>query len=302
MRVASVLPSATEIVHALGHGAELVARSAECDYPLEVRKLPVVMRPRTLDSERPSVEIDERVRAARSRGESLYRLDADLLRSVRPDLLLTQNLCGVCSVTEEEVRDACARAGVHPHVVSLAPTNLEEVWDSFGTVAEALADAPAGRRLAESTRARTAARPATGRNVAVVEWLDPPILAGLWTPDVVRAAGGDPVGPRSGEPGARCSWDDLVRATPDLVVISPCSFSVARTAREIHESRELRAALARLRAPLGIYLADEAYFSRPGPRLADGVALVSAILAGAAPSGPMPVEVLNRSGTAEVGP
>lgn len=300
MRVVSVLPSATEIVYALGHGAELVARSAECDHPPEVQRLPIAMRPRTLDSERPSVEIDERVRAARARGESLYRLDADLLRSVRPDLMLTQNLCGVCSVTEDEVRDACARAGVSPRVVSLAPTDLEEVWASFATVAEALSDPAAGHRLTDATRARSRAVGSTGRSVAVVEWLDPPILAGLWTPDIVRAAGGVPVGVRTGEPGVRSTWEDVARASPDLVVISPCSFSVPRTAREIHANRDLRAALAQLATPLGIYLADEAYFSRPGPRLADGVALIRAILEGSSISGPMPVEALCPGALAEV--
>ena len=296
MRVVSVLPSATEIVCALGHGPELVARSAECDYPPEVQRLPIAMRPRTLDSERPSVEIDERVRTARSRGESLYRLDADLLRGVRPDLMLTQNLCGVCSVTEEEVHDACAQAGVRPRVVSLAPTNLDEVWASFATIADALGDAPAGHRLREATLARSRPRPPTGRSVAVVEWLDPPILAGLWTPDIVRAAGGVPVGTRTGEPGVRSTWESLSRASPDLVVISPCSFSVARTVREISENRDLRSALARVAAPLGMYVADEAYFSRPGPRLADGVALVRSLLEGVSPERPMPVEALDRDG------
>ena len=302
MRVVSVLPSATEIVHALGHGAELVARSAECDYPPEVRALPVVMQPRTLDSERPSGEIDRRVVAARSRGESLYRLDAALLRAVRPDVLFTQNLCGVCSVTEQEVRDACARAGVNPRVVSLAPTNHEEVWASFLTVGEALGDAAAGRRLSQAVHGRARAGRSTGHRVAVVEWLDPPILSGLWTPDMIRVAGGLPLGPRSGEPGIRSSWVDVVRAAPDLLVVSPCSFSVARTAREIRENRELEEALSSIRAPLGVYLADEAYFARPGPRLAEGVALVRAILGGTPPGGPMPVEVFEGSRTAEVGP
>ena len=302
MRVVSVLPSATEIVSALGHGDELVARSAECDFPPEVRRLPIAMRPRTLDSERPSREIDGRVRAARSAGESLYRLDVDLLRSVRPDLLLTQNLCGVCSVTEAEVREACARAEVQPRVVSLAPTNLEEVWASFATVAEALRDPDAGRHLAGTTLDRVRPRPSTGHRVAVVEWLDPPILAGLWTPDIVRFAGGVPVGPSAGETGVRRTWDDLARTPPDLLVISPCSFSVERTAREIRANRELRAAISRVRAPFGVYLADEAYFSRPGPRLADGVALIREILEGSSPSAPMPVEPLNAATMAEVGP
>ncbi len=294
MRVVSVLPSATEIVHALGHGAELVARSSECDYPPEVQRLPAVMRPRTWDADRPSREIDERVRRARGRNESLYELDLDLLRKLKPDLLFTQNLCGVCSVTEDEVADACARAGVRPRTISLAPTDLSQVWDSFETVGEALGDRDAGNALANSHRARTQRRSSIGRRVAVVEWLDPPILAGLWTPDLVSAAGGVPIGPRSSEPGARTSWEDLARVSPDLVVISPCSFSVSRTTRELGENPGLAARIRSVKPPLGIFLADEAYFSRPGPRLVEGADLLGVLLSGSPAGGPMPVEAFLR--------
>lgn len=292
MRVVSVLPSATEIVHALGHGSELVGRSAECDYPPEVRALPVVMRPRTLDSDRPSREIDERVRRSRSRNESLYELDVPLLRELRPDLLFTQDLCSVCSVTEEEVAEACALAGVRPRVVSLAPTNLSEVWQTIETVGEALHNGGKGRRVADELRSRTRARPPSGRTVAVVEWLDPPILAGLWTPDIIESAGGRPVGPRSAEPGTRTTWSEIARRAPDLVVLSPCSFSVERSERELNDPRIGRA-VRLVKAPLGVFVADEAYFSRPGPRLAAGVELVRALLEGGEPSGPMPVEALS---------
>lgn len=292
MRVISVLPSATEIVYALGHGSELVARSSECDFPPGVRGLPTVMRPRTLDSERPSREIDERVRRARARQESLYELDIDLLRSLRPDLLLTQDLCGVCSVTEEEVASACAIAGIRPRVVSLTPRNLSEVWDTVETVGMALGEPDRGKELATALRTRTRARPRTGRRVAVVEWLDPPILAGLWTPDLIEAAGGDPVGPRSGQPGLRTTWGELARETPDLVVLSPCSFSVPRSMRELEEPR-LRGKVLSPHPALGTFLADEAYFSRPGPRLAEGAELIHALMVGAEPRGPMPVETLS---------
>jgi len=291
MRVISVLPSATEIVYALGHGSELVARSSECDFPPEVRSLPTVMRPRTWDSDRPSREIDERVRRSRARNESLYELDVGLLRKLGPELLLTQDLCGVCSVTEEEVASACAVAGVRPRVVSLTPTNLPEVWDTVETVGGALGDADAGRELARSLRARTQPRLATGRTVAVVEWLDPPILAGLWTPDLIQAAGGVALGPKSSEPGVRTSWTELKELAPDLLVVSPCSFSVDRANREL-ELPGLRAAVLSVRPPLGVFIADEAYFSRPGPRLAAGAELIQRLLEGAKPRGPMPVETL----------
>ena len=296
-RIVSVLPSATEIVHALGHGTELVGRSAECDFPPEVARVPVVMRPRTLDADHPSQEIDRRVREARGRGESLYELDVDLLGKLRPDLLLTQDLCGVCSVTEEEVRVACARARVTPHVLSLQPHRLEEVWASIGDVTAALGDLESGAALL--ARIRSEIPPPTSRsglrNVAVLEWLDPPILAGLWTPDIVRAAGGAPLGPRPGEPGARTTWEVLAREPIDLLVLSPCSFPVARTLREL-EDPVLRTAVARVRPPGGTYLADEAYFSRPGPRLASGVRLISELLRGTLDAPPMPVCAWNRAG------
>src|SRR5208282_467185 len=196
MRVVSLLPSATEIVFALGHGSELVGRSVDCDFPDAARALPVVMHPRAWDNDAPSSVIDERVRRARSSGESLYELDMERLRELRPDLLLTQDLCGVCSVTEQEVGEACQRAGIHPEVVSLTPRTLEDVWRSVDVVGLALGDPAAGARLSRTLRSRSKRLPSPTRpRVAVVEWLDPPILAGLWTPDVVEAAGGQPVGP-----------------------------------------------------------------------------------------------------------
>jgi iron complex transport system substrate-binding protein len=291
MRVVSVLPSATEIAFALGHGPELVGRSAECDFPIDAQRLPVVMRPRTIDSGRPSREIDRRVRDARGRGESLYELDIDLLHLLAPDLLLTQDLCSVCSVTESEVAEALTRAGVAPRVVSLTPRTLTEVWTTFGTIADALRDPEAGARLSRTVQARTQFVPSTSSpgRVAVVEWVDPPILAGLWTPDIVRAAGGIPVGPESGTPSARTSWEELAEERPDLVILSPCSFTVPRTLAELGQ-REVLRGLAQLRPRLGTFVADEAYFSRPGPRLAEGVRLIRDLLRGTPPERPMPVE------------
>lgn len=299
MRVVSVLPSATEIVWALGHGAELVGRSAECDFPPEVRSLPVVMRPRVWDSDRPSREIDERVRATRARGRSLYELDIELLRGLEPDLILTQDLCGVCSVTDAEVATACAKADVAPRIVSLSPRTLSDVWDSVMTVGRALDDPIAGRDLARELRARAPPRRARPNDprVAVVEWLDPPILAGLWAPDIVRAAGGSIVGPRRGRPGIRTEWAEIAARTPDLVIMSPCSFSVERTRKDL-EDGELRRRVGAFRPRCGTWIADEAYFSRPGPRLADGVDLVRHLLEGAPWDPPMPVDRL--APTAEV--
>jgi iron complex transport system substrate-binding protein len=285
MRVVSVLPSATEIVCALGHGRELVGRSEECDYPPSVRSLPVVMRAKTRDFERSSREIDDRVQKVRGSNESLYDLDIDRLRDLEPDLLLTQDLCGVCSVTDAEVAAACAKADVAPRIVSLTPRRLPDVWRSIDTVGRALNDPERGREFSRCLRLRTASPRVRGTlpTVAVVEWLDPPILAGLWTPDMVRAAGASTLGTRQGHPGVRTTWTEIAAARPDLVVVSPCSFPVERTREELRNTR-LAQELSRVRPPRGLYLADEAFFSRPGPRL------LRSLLEGSAKSAPMPVE------------
>lgn len=291
MRILSLLPSATEIVCALGAEPELVGRSQECDYPPSVARLPVVMQAKTWDSDAASPAIDARVTSARARGESLYRLDLEKIRAVRPEVILTQDLCGVCSVTDSEVREACQLAGVVPRIVSLTPRRLDDVWESIAQVGEAIGRSPEGRRLGDALRERVRREgdcEVGPRRVAVLEWLDPPILAGLWTPDIVEAAGAEYFGPVGGAAGQRLSWDDLARAPPDLAVLAPCSFSVDRTSVELRQMED-RPSISRFVTVVPTYLADEAYFSRPGPRLADGVGLIARLVRDGPPEGPMPV-------------
>jgi iron complex transport system substrate-binding protein len=288
MRVISLLPSATETVATLGHSSWLVGRSEECDFPPEVAALPIVMRARSLDGDRSSSEIDARVRETRAKDESLYELDLDLLQRLSPELLLTQDLCSVCSVTEEEVTDACRRSGISPRIVSLSPTHLDDVWENIRAVSEALGDPSAGDRLLRSIQPIEPAE-ATGSKVAVVEWLDPPILAGLWTPDIIEQAGAVPVVGRAGEPGIRTDWKKLGQEEIDLLILSPCSFDVPRTRRELNDPR-IAASVAQIRPCLGTWLADEAYFSRPGPRLAEGIRLVRELVHRSTLAAPMPVE------------
>ncbi|HXQ48551.1 MAG TPA: cobalamin-binding protein [Thermoplasmata archaeon] len=292
MRIVSLLPSATEIVCALGASSSLVGRSEECDYPETVRALPVVMRAKVHDADRSSAEIDARVRSVRGSGESLYSLDLDLLRTLAPDLLITQDLCSVCSVTVDEVRRAVVSLESEARVLSLSPRSLSEVWASIEEIGRSTGTSEAAESLAGQLRART--RPvgrglSERRRVAVVEWLDPPILAGLWTPEIVEAAGGLAVGPRPRTPGARSPWEELRALRPDLVILSPCSFTVDRTLGEL-ENPSIRSGLASLAPSLGVWIADEAYYSRPGPRLADGVELVRSLLRREVPRGTMPVE------------
>ncbi|HUJ78332.1 MAG TPA: cobalamin-binding protein [Thermoplasmata archaeon] len=285
MRVVSLLPSATEIVCALGEQESLVGRSADCDYPDTVRSVPVVMRPREVRDDEGSDAIDARVRRSLARRESLYTLDVERLAGLRPDLILTQDLCAVCSVTPAEVSAACARGRIEPRQLSLDPRRLAEVWESVRAVGDAIDRGIDGARLADrlADRVRPTGAARLGR-VAVVEWLDPPILAGLWTPDIVRAAGGEPVGPAAGAPGERTTWADLAAADVDRLVVSPCSFSVERTRTEIDRRRTVRDGIASVTPDGRALLVDEALFSRPGPRLADGVSLFRRLPEGPAPA------------------
>jgi iron complex transport system substrate-binding protein len=235
------------------------------------------MRARTLDSEQPSGNIDGRVRESLQRSESLYTLDVPLLTRLQPDLLLTQDLCRVCSVTEDEVAVACAEAGVRPKVVSLSPQSLDEVWQSVETIAGALGCPGRGQELADTLRGRAIRRPGGSPRVAVLEWIDPPILSGLWTPELIERAGGAPWASAPGEPAVRSSWEALEQDPPDLAIVCPCSFSVDRTLRELRSS-PVGLRLAGWGLPRGVWVADEAFFSRPGPRLAQGLEVVEELL------------------------
>jgi len=283
------------MVHHLGRGADLVGRSAECDFPKEVLALPVVMRATVEDGHRSSLEIDARVRASRVRNESLYTLDVPLLGRLHPEVILTQDLCGVCSVTGEEVASACRRAKVDPKIVSLSPHDLAEVRADLRTVARVLGIPEQGEAaekalLARERTVREGARPHPPSRVAIVEWLDPPILAGLWAPEMVSVAGGRAVGGvEAGRPAVTTDWATLTELDPDLVILSPCSFSVARTLEELARSPRTPE-LLRFR-PGSVWLADEAYFSRPGPRLWMGLELLADLLHHLTPRTPMPARL-----------
>jgi iron complex transport system substrate-binding protein len=280
MRVVSVLPSATEIVHRLGAGSMLVGRSEECDHPAVVRDLPVVMRAIASDRGLRSREIDARVRASMAAGKSLYRLDLDQLRELQPDLLLTQDLCRVCSVTDAEVAAACRAAGIEPRILSLAPTRWVEVLTSIEEIGAAIGRSSEARLLVDELRGRPSRSAVAGSvRVAILEWIDPVFESGLWTPDLVAEAGGTAWSCRAGGAARTVSLDALRSDPPAAVVVSPCSFGVERTVAELGDS-PLGALLRELPVPAGVWIADEAFFSRPGPRLGEGRELVRQILTG----------------------
>ncbi|HJQ52122.1 MAG TPA: ABC transporter substrate-binding protein [Gaiellaceae bacterium] len=272
LRICSLLPSATEIVGDLGLTEQLVGRSAECDWPPEVRSLPVVTAARLDTAELASAEIDEAVRGALADGRSLYALDEALIASLAPDVIVTQDLCAVCAVSSSEVRAVC---GLDAETISLDPHTIREIQESVLLLAQRFAVEERGRRVVEGMRAtiEEASLAVAGqepRRVVVLEWLDPPFVAGHWLPEMVAAAGGVDLLGRAGEPSRTSSWDEVFAAAPELVVLAPCGFDAARAIREAARLG-LPARLA-ASAIASVAVDANAFFSRPAPRVAEGVA------------------------------
>ena len=282
-RIVSLLPSTTEMVCLLGLRERLVGVSHECDFPESVRGLPVLTAPK-IDPRGRSAEIDRQVREVVASGLSVYRIDEERLRELRPDLILTQDACAVCAVSFEEVRAATRKlVGTQVEIVSLSPLRLEDVLQDILRVAAAAGVAERGaevvgelRSRLDRLRARTAAlaRP----RVLALEWMDPPMPAGHWTPELIELAGGNPVLGRHGEPTRRIEWERIVEAAPEVLLVMPCGFRVAQALREMEE---VAARLSRTPAVRDgrVYVADgNSYFNRPGPRLVDSAELAAAAI------------------------
>jgi iron complex transport system substrate-binding protein len=284
-RVVSLLPSLTEIVYALGAGDRLVGRSHECDHPAGALALPAVTAPRFASAiAAPSRDLDAELRRRLRDALSPFAVDAERLRALAPDLVLTQDQCRACAVSLPEVERALGPNG--PCVLSLSPSTLGDVWDSVNAVAGALGCPEEGRallaRLAERVAnvGERAGRRARRPRVAVIEWLEPLMAAGHWTPELVAIAGGEPVIARTGERSRWISWGELAAADPDVIVVAPCGFAQGRTREELGLLTSLPG-WRRLAAVRGerVFLADgKALFNRPGPRLADSLELLSALL------------------------
>ncbi len=264
----------------------LVGRSHECDWPPEVRALPQVSRP-LFPVDQPSRAIDLAVKDRVRQALSIYEVDADLLRQLAPDVILTQTQCEVCAVTPDDVaRAACALTGRDVRIVALEPNRLGDVWNDIRRVAEALGVPDKGAALVESLRRRvltiaSRAGALAGRpTVAVVEWIDPLMSAGNWMPELVEMAGGTSVFGEAGVHSPWLAWDDLVRKDPEVMLISPCGFGIPRTLEEIHLLRE-RPEWGRLRAVRAgrVFVADcNAFFHRPGPRLVESLEILAEML------------------------
>jgi iron complex transport system substrate-binding protein len=285
-RLVSLLPSITEIVCALGLRDALVGRSHECDYPEGLRTLPALTAPK-LDAGRPSREIDDRVKQLVAEGLSVYRVDAETLRDLEPDVVLTQDHCEVCAASLPDVEEALARwTGRKPQVLSLDPRELEDVWGDLERVAQVCGRADRGRELADQLRAQTQAladRAATASarpSVACVEWIDPLMAAGNWVPELVELAGGENLFGSAGEHSPWLDWETLRDADPDVIIVLPCGFDIPRTRAELPPLLA-QPGFAELRAAREgrIYLTDgNQYFNRPGPRLLDSLQILGEIL------------------------
>jgi iron complex transport system substrate-binding protein len=277
VRVVSLLPSATEIVYALGLGEELVGVTFECDEPAAARtEKTVVVGGRDTRGMTPA-EIDTYVRTQLAAGEDLYTLRAEALAGLQPDLILTQDLCRVCALPSDHVEDALDYLGCRADVLSLDPHSLDEVLDSILAVGQRTGVADRAARLVGELRARlarTAARVAGRRRprVAVVEWVDPPFTAGHWVPDLVTAAGGRPVAARPGGRSVETTWPAVAAAAPEHVVVAPCGFHLAGA---VEQAR----LVAGMLPGTAVWAIDaDGIVVRPGPRLVDGVEAIASIL------------------------
>ena len=277
MRVVSLLPSATEIVYALDLGDDLVGVTFECDEPPSARATKtIVVGGRDTKGMTPG-EIDEYVKAQLAAGADLYTLHADALAGLRPELILTQDLCRVCALPTGHVEEALGYLGCRADVVSLDPHTLEEVLESIAVVgaragvperAEALLTGLRARLEAVRTRVAGLARP----KVALVEWVDPPFTAGHWIPDLIAAAGGEPVAARPAAHSVQTSWEAIAATGPDVIIVAPCGYHLDGAAEQ---AKVVAAALPGV--PVWAVDAD-GIVVRPGPRLVDGVEAIASIL------------------------
>ena len=279
MRIVSLVPSATEMLFALGLGPDVVAVTHECDYPLEAQGLPKVTRD-LLPPGLSASEIDAAVKERTLAGESIYELDAEALHELAPDLIVTQALCSVCAVSYDDVRAVAEEIDTQPMVISLDPHTVGEVLGDARTLAQATDTKDAAVDLVQEAsaridRIRLLTRGARRPRVAALEWLDPPFAAGHWTPQLIEYAGGEDILGFAGENSAQRSWEEVAASRPDVVIVMPCGYDAEIAHREAEMHRDQLVALG---AGEVVAVDAAAYFSRPGPRIIEGLELLAHIL------------------------
>jgi iron complex transport system substrate-binding protein len=286
MRICSLLPGATEIAYALGLGDQMVGVTHECDYPPEARRKKIVVRssldPQTMSSS----EIDTSVGQTSRSGQSLYTIDADAFKEASPDVILTQDLCDVCAIDRNEVVEACQALLNQPTIISLAPNCLSDVLADIERVGVATGTETRARALVHDLReriervSRRASQSIARPRVASLEWLDPLYYAGHWVPEMVELAGGNNGFGQPGEPSAKLEWQSLVKFSPEIILLMPCGFDLERTVSEFHllSARDSWSDLPAVKAGRVFAVNGHAYFSRPGPRLIDGLELLAQLM------------------------
>ncbi|MFN2545299.1 MAG: cobalamin-binding protein [Actinomycetota bacterium] len=282
MKIISLLPSATEIVFALGLGESLEGVTHECDYPAEATEKPIVSRPALPPGPLSSREIDAAVRERMDAKDPLYVLDRALIQRVQPDVILTQDLCRVCAVPTGQVEAALADLGVDSKVLSLDPNTLEEIFLSVEAVGKLLDRRDAAKEITEGLRARVEAMKKAALRLPTIrvlaqEWLDPPFAGGHWIPEMIELAGGTNLLAEKGEPSRQVSWREIRDATPEVVLFMPCGYyldEAEEEAKRLFDNPEFADTPA---AREGNVFAVDAtsYFSRPGPRIVDGLEILA---------------------------
>jgi iron complex transport system substrate-binding protein len=284
VKIASLLPSATEIVYALGLGDDLVGVTDECDYPPAAVTKPVISRSALSQGHLQTPhEIDEAVRSKVGAGEPLYHLDVDLLRREQPEVILTQDLCRVCAVPSGQVQQALDQIGLpDAKVVSLDPNTLDEVIATIGAVATVLGREERGAEIMSALRQRVAIVKETAKRLPTVsvfalEWSDPPFSAGHWIPGMITAVGGMPVLAEDGQPSRETAWHEVRDAGPEVIVFMPCGYYLEEAEDESRAFLQQPEFADTLAARNGnVYAVDAtSYFSRPGPRLVDGLEILA---------------------------
>jgi len=286
MRICSFLPSTTEIVYALGLGDSLVGVTHECDYPPEARNKTRVIMSFINPKELSSREIEEIISENSRLGKSTYLIDMEALREVNPDIILTQGLCDVCAVSGNEVVEATKVLGHKPEIISLEPKTIDEIIETIQIIGDATGTSKKADELVDELKARVLrikslfSKEKDRPRVLCMEWLDPPYVAGHWVPEMVEIAGGDNGISKAGEPSFKVTWNEIVDLAPQVIVLMPCGFNIEDTLNRIENliSNEYWHGLPATRKG-HVYLVDaNSYFSRPGPRIVDGLEILAKIL------------------------
>jgi iron complex transport system substrate-binding protein len=285
-RIVSLIASATEIVCALGLEEHLVGRSHECDYPPSVQRLPVCTEPK-FDVHGSSYQIDQRVKAVLQEALSVYRVHADQLKQLRPDVIVTQSHCEVCAVSQRDVEAVlCEWLAERPQIVSLAPNALADVWTDIQRVAEALNVSERGEEVVSRLQARMAGIADRARSlpdkptVACVEWIEPLMAAGNWMPELVAMGGGNNLFGQAGQHAPWMTWDELRQRDPDVLVLLPCGFDIPRTRQDVPLLVQ-QPGWADLKAVQTgrVFVTDgNQFFNRPGPRLVESLEILAELL------------------------